>query len=370
MRPGFRPFLLASALSLAGCGSSSPAHPASTAPDFGAMEKILFDGSWKSDGVVVLYDGEVVYEKYANGYTATTPHITYSVSKSVGGSLVGIALDEKLLQLEGSVCDHIQVPAGADPTLCDTTIEDLLHMSSGLAWSEDYGSDPTTSDVLQMLYGDQTDMGAYVASRPRAHPTGTVLSYSSGDANLLALALKGALGGQDMQAWAKAKLFGPAGLSSAAFEADRSGTLVFSSSCFLTPRDLAALGQLYLTGGTSGGARVLPEGWAAYATTAAPAASTPTPRTPDAGPGNSGGSYGAQIWLNAVTKDAPPDTFLYPEAPGDTYSFEGHWGQKVMIVPSRKLVIARVGNDRDVQFDPGPMVGAAVASIDAISGGG
>jgi CubicO group peptidase (beta-lactamase class C family) len=336
------------------------------------MEKILFEGSWKTDGVVVMYDSKVVYEKYANGYTKTTPHITYSASKSVGGSLVGIALDEKLLALTDSVCKHITVPAGADPTLCDTTIEDLLHMSSGLTWSEDYeaGADPTTSDVLQMLYGDQPDMGAYVATKARAHPTGEVWSYSSGDANLLALALKGALGGQDMQAWAKTKLFGPAGLTSAVFETDRSGTLVFSSSCFLTPRDMATLGQLYLDDGMSGSTRVLPQGWVTYATTAAPAVSTPAPRTPDAGPGNSGGSYGAQVWLNAVTKDAPQDTFAYPEAPGDMYSFEGHWGQKVVIVPSRKLVIARVGNDRDPVFDLGPMVGAAVAAIDAISGGG
>jgi CubicO group peptidase (beta-lactamase class C family) len=333
------------------------------------MEKILFGGDWKTEGVVVMHDGKVVYEKYAEGFTATTPHISYSVSKSVGGTLVGIALAEGLLKKTDSVCDHITKPMGADPTLCDTTIEDLLHMSSGLTWSEDYGTDPTTSDVLQMLYGDQPDMGSYVATKPRAHPSGKVWSYSSGDADLLALALKGALGGKDMQAWAKEKLFDPAGLSSAVFEPDRSGTLVFSSSCFATPRDLASLGQLYLDDGMRNGTRILPEGWVTYATTPAPPVAMPTARDPKAGPGDTGGSYGVQIWLNAATKDAPIDTLAYPQAPADMYSFEGHWGQKVTIVPSRKLVIARVGNDRDPRFDLGPMVGAAVAAVDAAKGG-
>jgi CubicO group peptidase (beta-lactamase class C family) len=358
------------ALLAAGCKSSSSSHAAADmAPkyDFSALHQYLFGGSWKTEGVVVLYQGKLVYEEYGAGFTATMLHITYSASKSVGSALVGIAIDQKLMKLSDSVCSYITKPAGADPTLCDTTIEHLLHMSSGLTWAEDYGSDPTTSNVLQMLYGQTADMGAYAAAQPRANPAGSVFSYSSGDANILSLALKNALGGQDVNAWAKTNLFGPAGLKTMICETDSTGTLVLSSWCFASPRDMAQFGQLYLTDGMNGTTRVLPAGWVAYTKTPAPSAAMAMSRVPDAGPGNSGGSYGALFWLNAVSSSAAADTWLYPQAPVDTFSAEGHYGQKIMIVPSHQLVVARTGNDREALFDPGPMVQAALAGIGVTS---
>lgn len=369
-------------LPIAGCKSSTPAPIATpdAAPtdagtvdaagafDFAPLHDYLFGGSWKSEGVVVLYKGQLVYEEYAAGFDANRRHITYSASKSVGSALIGIAIHDGLLQLTDSVCKYVTPPPGADPTLCDTTIDHLLHMTSGLKWSEDYGTDPTTSNVLEMLYGNQGgfvgDMGTYVASLPRAAKAGSVWSYSSGDSTLLGKVLRSALAGQNSQAWAKQKLFDPAGITSAIFETDRSGTLVFSSSCFMTPRDMAKFGQLFLDDGMVNGARVLPEGWVKYSITPAPPVTTPTPNDPDAGPGNSGGSYGAAWWLNSATPTAPSSTFMYPDAPVDAYSAEGHWGQKIFIVPSRSLVVARVGNDRDPQFDSGPMVAKAAAAID------
>ena len=371
---------LALAVGLLGGCSTSSSPPSSSPPDaggsgdasvaydFSALHNELFGGSWQTEGVVVLHNGQIVYEEYAAGFMPTMRHITYSVSKSIGSALAGIAVDQGLFKLSDSVCTYVPAPMGADPKFCDTTVEHVLRMSSGLKWIEDYGADPQASNVLQMLYGNQSDMGGYVATQPRAAPAGSVWNYSSGDANLLARVLRAALKGQDSRAWAKSKLFDPAGLSSAVFEEDRSGTLVFSSSCFMTPRDMAKFGQLYLDDGMSGGTRVLPMGWVAYTTTPAPPVAQPTPRVPDAGPGNSGGSYGAAFWLNAATPTASADTLLYPQAPVDAYSAEGHYGQKIFIVPSRHLVVARVGNDRNPLFDPGPMVGKAVAAIDAAGG--
>lgn len=364
-----------------GCKSSSSASPATETPDagtlpvadsapqpvtydFSAVHGYLFGGAWKTEGAVVLYKGNVVYEEYAAGFGPTNRHITYSVSKSFGSALIGIAIKDGLLQLTDSLCKHVPAPAGADPTLCDTTVDHLLHMTSGIAWAEDYGSDPTTSNVLEMLYGNQGDMGAYVQKLPRAAPPGTVWSYSSGDSTLLARVLRGALAGKDSRAWAKEKLFDPAGLASAVFESDRSGTLVFSSSLFMTPRDMAKFGQLYLDDGMSGGKRVLPEGWVKYTTVPAPPVALPAPRVPDGGGARAGGgSYGAAFWLNASTPTATPDTFEFPDAPGDTYSAEGHWGQVISIVPSQQLVVVRVGNDRDLIFDAGPMIGKSMAAI-------
>jgi CubicO group peptidase (beta-lactamase class C family) len=350
---------------VAGCKSTS--HPSGGADmaakyDFTALHDYLFK-TWQTEGVVVQYKGQIVYEEYAAGYTQTMPHVLYSASKSIGSALVGIAVDQGLMSVSDSVCKYITQPAGADPTLCDTSIEHLLHMSSGLTWAEDYTVDPSTSNVVQMLYGNEPDMAAYAAAQPRANPAGSVFSYSSGDANILSAALKGALAGKDPAQWAKDNLFTPLGLTSADCETDGAGTLVLSSWCYLSVRDFANFGQLYLDGGMHAGKKILPSSWITYTHTAAPADSTPMQRLPDAGGGYSGGSYGAEFWLNATSASAPMSTWFYPQAPVDTYSAEGHYGQKLMIVPSQQLVVARVANERDTYFDPGPMVQYALQGV-------
>jgi CubicO group peptidase (beta-lactamase class C family) len=333
--------------------------------DWTALDAEEFGGTWQTEGLVVLQGGQVVHEKYASGWTAAMPHLLYSASKSIGGALVGIAIDQGLMQKTDSVCNYITQPTGADPTLCNTTIEDLLHMGSGLSWVEDYsGTDPTVSNVLEMLYGDQADMGSYVATLPRVADAGATFNYSSGDANLLALAFKTALKGQDPRAFAQTKLFAPAGITSAIFEEDPSGTLVFSTDCFMTPRDFAKFGQLFLTDGMNGATRVLPAGWVAYSITPAPSVAVPSSRVLDAGPGP-GGSYGATWWLNAATPTSTSDTWEYPDEPVDGFNAEGHYGQKLVVVPSRQLVIARVGADLVTTYDPDAMIGAAVAAVDA-----
>jgi CubicO group peptidase (beta-lactamase class C family) len=211
-----------------------------------------------------------------------------------------------------------------------------------------------------MLYGNEADMGEYAAKQAREVKAGERWSYSSGDSNLLARAIRIALGDKDMRAWAKENLFDRAGMTSAVFESDRSGTLVFSSSCFMTPEDMAKFGQLYLDDGKMGSTRVLPEGWVDYTKTPAPPVATPQPRTA----AYDGGSYGAAFWLNAAKPDAARETLEYPDAPTDLYSAEGHWGQMIAIIPSRKLVIARVGNDRDPGWDANTTLELAVAAID------
>jgi CubicO group peptidase (beta-lactamase class C family) len=356
------------ALSLCACNSEDkPAAPADAGPsfDFSDARAYAFEVPQNvTDGLVVMVDGRVVFEAYGNGFTEKSRHILYSASKSIGSALVGIAVADGLIARGDSVCKHVTPPAGADPTLCDTTLEHLLFMSSGLRWVESYDEDPNASDVLPMLYGNWTDMGAYVAARPREVPTGKRFSYSSGDSNLLARAIRGALGGKDMRAWAKEKLFDPAGITSAVFEVDRSGTLVFSSSCFMTTRDLARFGQLYLQGGTIDGRRVLSEQWVKFSATPAPILATPTPRAAGDLDGNSGGSYGAQWWLNSTGASSSPDTWRWPDIPADTFSGDGHWGQRVIVIPSRKTVIARVGNDRDKPFNAGPLIVKVLAALE------
>ena len=354
-------FLGLCALTLGACKSSTPppapADPSgddgggigdAAAPlppfDFTALDAEEFGGAWKAEGLVVMYGGVIAHEKYAPGSTADMRHITYSASKSVGAILVGIAIDQGLMKLTDSVCAYVPAPdAGSDASLCDVTIQMLLEMRSGKQWDEGYGNS-ATSNVTTMLYGDESDMGAYTAEQPREAGAGTLWNYSSGDANLLADALKGALKGQDVRAWAKTSLFDSAGIKSAVFESDRSGTLVFSSSFFATPRDVAKLGQLFLDKGKVGSTQVVSASWLTYMTTPIALLSTPYPI--DSGPDNSGGSYGAQMWLNSATPSAPSSTWEFVQGTADMFSFEGHWGQKIFVIPSRKLVVARFGDDR------------------------
>jgi CubicO group peptidase (beta-lactamase class C family) len=246
------------------------------------------------------------------------------MAKSVLATLVGIAVGEGRLALHA----RAPVPEWADPAdpRHAITLDQLLRMSSGLAFDETYGP---SNDVSRMLYAS-ADMGAFAAhSRPAAPPDGA-WSYSSGTSNLVARMLRDSFGGDlaAQAAWARARLFEPAGLASAFFEPDPTGTFVGSSYVFMTARDWARLGELWRRDGEWFGRRVVPEGWLGYAT-------TPTPRAPK-------GGYGAGFWLNAGDP-ADPRRREWPALPTDVYTAWGHSGNYVFVVPSARLVVVRLG---------------------------
>jgi CubicO group peptidase (beta-lactamase class C family) len=211
------------------------------------------------------------------------------------------------------------------------TLDMLLRASSGLAWSETYEASPFASDVIAMLYrAGHRDMAAFAASKPLAHPVDTVWSYSSGSTLLVSRLVRQALGGgePELRAFARRELFAPLGIASAVLEADASGTFVGSSYAWMTARDWARFGLLYLRDGVWDGQRLLPPGWVDYAR-------TPTPTAPH-------GEYGAQFWLSTASSGAPRDLF----------HASGHDGQQVAIVPSRDLVVVRLAiTPSDGRFD-------------------
>jgi len=199
-------------------------------------------------------------------------------------------------------------------------------MSSGLAFDETYGP---LSDVTRMLYR-APDMGAFAARSAPAAPPGSLWSYSSGTTNLLTRMLRELADG-DLAAqvrFANERLFDPVGMTSAFFEPDASGSFVGSSYAFMTARDWARFGELHRLDGVWEGSRILPEGWVRYVT-------TPARTAPD-------GQYGAHWWLNAGDPESPAQR-PWPSLPTDTYAAEGHSGQYVVVVPSAKLVVVRLG---------------------------
>jgi hypothetical protein len=222
----------------------------------------------------------------------------------------------------------------------------LLRMSSGLAFDEHYGA---VNDVSRMLFVEP-DAAAFAARKPLAAAPDSVWSYSSGTTNIISRILLGAFD-DDMDAfesWARERLFTPVGISSVIFETDESGRPIGSSFVFMTAHDWARFGELHRLDGIWNGRRVLPQGWVRYVT-------TPTPRAP-------AGKYGAHWWLNAGAASSSwfylavrdkPVLRLWPALPADTYSARGHSGQYVMVVPSERLVVVRLGQSFPDDGDDG-----------------
>jgi CubicO group peptidase (beta-lactamase class C family) len=312
----------------------------------------------RTDGVVVVHHGEVLYERYGGGYARDTRHLAWSVTKSFENALAGIAVQEGLLSLDASICTWLpSVPEAS----CAVRVRDLLEFASGWDWHETYeGSSPTTSSVLAMLYGQgHADMAAFVASLALRDPPGSTYMYSSGDAVVLSAVVGAALSPRFGQAFPFTTLFLPIGMDSAVLETDAHGTYVGSSYLFATPRDLARFGWFLLQDGCWNGQRLLPKGWVAASTVPSePFRKKPLARDP-------GDVQGRMFWLNRRVPEVGQQDLPWPAVPNDAYAAEGHWGQTIAIVPSADLVVVRTADDRDDTFSEDRLLELALALVGA-----
>jgi len=282
------------------------------------------DGEKKTDfktlGVVVVYKDQIIAERYAPGWGVHTQYRSWSSAKSITNALVGIVVGQgKLNVSDPAPIAHWQGPhAGPRDPRTDITIENLLHMSSGL---KSPGAFTTHG------YWGGVDTARRAASYGLAHPPGRRWKYSNYDTLLLVRSVRHALG-DDADAYARfprVALLNKIGMRDTVPEIDPFGNFILSSQVYTTPRDLARLGLLYLHDGVWQGERILPEGWVDYTATPAPAKKV---RDKTRG-------YGAQFWLMNN----------FPGLPADTFTTSGSRGQLSTIVPSRDLVVARMGLD-------------------------
>jgi len=209
----------------------------------------------------------------------------------------------------------------------------MLRMSSGLEFEE---VDGPFTDATRMLYGSGS-MADYAAAKPLAADPDTVWNYSSGTANIIARIITGQLGGS-LVAWhefSKESLFNKIGAYSAVLEPDASGAFVGSSYMFATARDWARFGLFLKNKGVWNQEDILPKGWMDYST-------RPTPGAPM-------GEYGALFWLNRGEKDNP-DHRKFPSLPRDLYYCGGFNGQILSVIPSRDLVVVRLGVTHDLSW--------------------
>ena len=281
----------------------------------------------RTRAVVVLYNGQLICERYASGFSATTKLAGWSMTKTVTGALTG------LLATQGKIFPDKPAPvpewAAPNDPRHDITLTDLLHQRSGLKFDEVYSR---LSDATRMLF-EKADMGAYTASRPLKEQPGAVFYYSSGNSNIISRAIRQSLGDAAYYRFPYEQLFFKLGMYSAVLEPDASGTFVGSSYMYATARDWARFGLLYLNDGFYNGEQILPAEWIAKSI---------KPATADSQ------GYGFQIWLNCGT-----DTTIrrFPSAPADMYYADGFESQLIFIIPSKKLVIVRLGLTQHNNFN-------------------
>ena len=299
----------------------------------------------RTQSLLVIKDGVLIYEKYRQGFGPEKRHHTWSVSKLLANTFMGIAERDKILSRQSRVAEF--VPVGDDPSFQKMTIRDLLFWSSGFGWNESYEGNPLRSSVLEMLYGQQVkDVGDFVARTPLAHLPGEKESYSSGDTNLLSLVLRKALK-RDDRYWSFPwkELFDPLGIQSAVIERDESGTFLLSSYAHMTPRDLAKIGLLYLNDGVWNKKKILPAGWIYDSTQLSPAF-----RGRVKGSHSDKPARGMHLWTNKedlrLNLRRP-----FPDVPSDMFAALGHWGQSMVMIPSERLIVVRMADDRDDSFD-------------------
>lgn len=278
----------------------------------------------RTDAMVVVHRGRIVAERYRAGLGPDDTQPSWSMAKSILHAAVGVLVREGKLD----VAARAPVPEWQAPgdSRRDITLDQLLHMTPGLRWEEDYVHDDV-SDVIKMLFRPGTDdTGRFAADFPQDHAANAVSNYSSGTSNIVSRIVRDVVGaGAAYEAFLRREIFEPLGMRSATPRFDKAGTWIASSFCFSTPRDFAKFGLLYLRDGIWDGRRILPEGWVDYARTPAPAQPTDTPH-----------GYGAHWWLLRTEDGAA-------WSPDGTFFASGYVGQNIWVAPALDLVIVRNG---------------------------
>jgi len=270
--------------------------------------------------ILVVFDGQIIAERYAPGITKNSALMGWSMTKSLTNGIIGRLVQEGKLKLH----EPAPVAEWKSDNRKDITLNNLMQASSGLEWNESY----FTPGHFHTMFMNRDDKGGYAAAQKLEYPIGSHFEYSSGTTNLISKIARGAIGDEAYPRYVYENFFHKIGMRHLLIEPDASGTLVGSSYGYASARDWARFGLLYLNDGVWNGERLLPEGWAAYSSTPATSAKL--------------GEYGAQFWLNAGAKDNPGQSHN-PGLPVDEYGAEGFEEQNVFIIPSKKLVMVRLG---------------------------
>ncbi|MEX0618496.1 MAG: serine hydrolase [Pseudohongiellaceae bacterium] len=268
--------------------------------------------------LLVVHDGEVIAEGYAQNADRRAPLLGWSMSKSLMSIMLGNLELRGLLSLDAGP----EFPEWADDDRAAIRITDLLTMTDGLDFSEEY--DPG-DDATAMLFTEPS-ASLFVLQKSLSNEPGTVFNYSSGTASLLSRLYQDKTGDSLATSFDDymENIYKPLGFEHAVFETDAAGEFMGSSYFYASARDWARIGQMMLDGGSINGRRIVSEDWIQRAT----------------GPNTSENekAYGYQWWLNRGDEQ-----LRWPDLPADAYAAQGNREQRLMVIPSRNLVIVRLG---------------------------
>jgi len=314
------------ALALVGC-SSEPTRwewPTSTPAEQGMDATVLegartyaFQPGKNTQGVVVTRHGTLVAEWYEEGRDATSYGGSWSMAKSFTSALVGIAIQEKKIPgVDVKLVDYYPEWAGSPRE--DITLENVLQMSTGLEWNEDYDvNNANGSDVVKLLFTTDSPL-AYVVAKPLDVAPNTMFKYSSGNTLLMSGVLQQATGKRAGD-YAREKIFDKIGITNGEWWRAKTGETLTYCCVDMSTRDFAKFGLLYMQQGMWEGEQVVPSAWVDASL---------TPATTYEG-------YGYQWWLEGKTDSMlPPDLFMA----------NGHDGQYIYVIPSLDLVVVRNGH--------------------------
>jgi CubicO group peptidase (beta-lactamase class C family) len=286
--------------------------------------------------VVIVWRGRLVAERYASGYGPGTRLISWSMAKSITQALVGIAVRKDLVKVDAPMGYPSWAATGLQSRV---TWRQWLNMVDGQDYHELGVTNLALDDSAKMLFGvGRFNVAAYAAHLPIIGRPGEVWNYNSAGYDLTAGSLGQLLVPRNsspeirraaMLRFMQQNLFGPIGMHSAQPEFDRSGTFIGASLLYATATDFARFGYLYLRDGIWNGQRILPEGWVDFART----------RTP----GRNCDVYGAGWWIAPSQGPGKPYPSAFSSGPKDEFYARGHEGQLIAVVPSKDLVLVRLG---------------------------
>jgi CubicO group peptidase (beta-lactamase class C family) len=282
----------------------------------------------RTRAVIIMKDGRIVAERYADGVGINTPLLGFSMTKSVISALVGVLVRQGKLKLDGPA--SLAAWQNPDDPRHAITLDQLLRHAAGLALGSSLqASLGSALEPVNRMKFMENDMAAYAEGRPLETVPGAAWNYHDGNTIILAHLIRNAVGGNpaDVLRFARRELFAPLGMRHVTLQLDGAGTVEGSSEMLASARDWARFGQLYLNDGVAGGKRILPEGWVNYSASATP---------------NAWVGIGAGFWTNRG--DSFGANYRIEHGwPRDAFFAKGSIGQYAIVIPSERLVIVRLG---------------------------